>query len=69
MPPQGYPYFVSYHLSNGQQTGIGNVEMLLAAPITRMDQVRGIEAYLRQSIGMPGIVVITWQPLEAGPAG
>src|SRR6266511_1799982 len=34
---QGYVYFVSYHLGTGpQQSGIGNVEMVLPRPISRI---------------------------------
>ncbi len=65
---QGYVYFVSYHLGTGpQQSGIGNVEMVLPRPISRIGQVREIEEWLRQQTGMPHVVVINYQLLAQGP--
>ena len=66
--PRGFSYFVSFQLGNANgQAGLGNTEMLLPAPITRMDQVREMEDWLRQHLGVPSIVVINYQLLLPGP--
>ncbi len=65
---QGFTDFVSFHLgASPQQAGIGNCEIQLPAPITRIDQVRGIEEWLRGHLGMPYVVVINYQLLLPGP--
>jgi hypothetical protein len=69
MPPrQRFTYFVSFHsgTANGQ-AGFGNTEMVLPAPILRLEQVREIEGWLRQHLGIPHIVVLNYQLLMPGP--
>ncbi len=66
--PQGFTYFVSFNLGNANgQAGFGNTEMVVPAPIVRLEQVREIEAWLRQHLGMPRIVVLNYQLLMPGP--
>ncbi len=56
-------------LLGGQQPDHYTLDQLdhLADPITRMDQVREIEAWLHQHTSAPHIAVITYQLLLPGP--
>ncbi len=56
-------------LLGGQQPDHSTLDQLdhLADPITRMDQVREIEAWLHQHTSAPHIAVITYQLLLPGP--
>ena len=65
---QRFTYFVSFETGDGRGgIGFGNTEMVLPAPILRLEQVREIEAWLRQHLGMPRIVVLNYQLLMPGP--